>query len=504
MVVEASLLDKLDEVDAFLSGQEGKIERNRDPKMCRHNVKQKCTHCLPIDPYDEEYLKAKDIKHMSFHSYVRKLTEGSGKGSQLKKPLENLRCTIDLTCVAHKPFPAGICTRCKPAVVTLNRQRFRHVDNISFENDSLVNEFLNFWRKSGKQRVGFLLGKYNPFNEVPLGIKATVSAIYEPPQLSHADSVSFIEDENEKNVDKLCCWLGIKRVGWIFSDLWSADSIKGTVHCTRNKDTFLLSAEECITAGHLQSKYPNVTDYSTDRYFGSKFVTVVASGDENETVNFHGYQVSNQCSSLVDAEVLCPSNHPELAYIREKPLNDKHYITDVQYTEKNEYGAEVRKDGRPLPVEYLLVDVPVGMPKEPQFTFTVPKKIQFMIENRNESSSSQNNNFNQYSSEFAPNQFLEQASNFHFLMYLLTNNIVKFTDEEIQGLCKAVVSRDRGAAMDWAKHCINWQQFQALLSEHNTTDFDPMDVGQHWSCKHCTYVNTVPRTDCAICSLPSS
>uniref|UniRef100_A0A1I7WSA5 Zf-NPL4 domain-containing protein n=1 Tax=Heterorhabditis bacteriophora TaxID=37862 RepID=A0A1I7WSA5_HETBA len=33
------------------------------------------------EPYDEEYLKSKDIKHMSFHAHIRKLTDGHGKGS---------------------------------------------------------------------------------------------------------------------------------------------------------------------------------------------------------------------------------------------------------------------------------------------------------------------------------------------------------------------------------------------------------------------------------------
>ena len=33
----------------------------------------------------------------------------------------------------------------------------------------------------------------------------------------------------------------------------------------------------------------------------------------------------------------------------------------------------MKKLGRPLPVEYLLIDVPVSTPKEPMFTFPIPK-----------------------------------------------------------------------------------------------------------------------------------
>lgn len=52
--------------------------------------------------------------------------------------------------------------------------------------------------------------------------------------------------------------------------------------------------------------------------------------------------------------------------------------------EKNEYGAEVRRDGRPLPVEFLLVDVPTGMPLQPISSFTVVDdlSVSFPIENR--------------------------------------------------------------------------------------------------------------------------
>lgn len=116
-----------------------------------------------------------------------------------------------------------------------------------------MNKFLDFWRASSYQRVGYLIGKYEPFAEVPLGIKAVVTAIYEPPQTSTDSAVRFEpNDQNEAAVDKLCEWLGMRRVGWIFTDLWAEDPQAGTVHCTRHKDSYLLSAKECITAGYFQ------------------------------------------------------------------------------------------------------------------------------------------------------------------------------------------------------------------------------------------------------------
>lgn len=63
-------------------------------------------------------------------------------------------------------------------------QRYRHVDYVMFENASIVDRFLNYWRRTGNQRLGIMYGRYEPHKDTPLGIKATVAAIYEPPQVS--------------------------------------------------------------------------------------------------------------------------------------------------------------------------------------------------------------------------------------------------------------------------------------------------------------------------------
>ena len=60
---------------------------------------------------------------MSFHAYVRKLTDLHGKGTRVIQPLENTDLKVNLNCGGtHRPYPQGICTKCRPPVLTLNRQ----------------------------------------------------------------------------------------------------------------------------------------------------------------------------------------------------------------------------------------------------------------------------------------------------------------------------------------------------------------------------------------------
>lgn len=319
---------KEEDVDIQLSKLDGKIDRKRDEKFCRHNSNGCCVHCSPLEPWDENYLKEHNIKHISFHSYIRKLKSGADRGKFVA--LENLNCKIRPGCRDHLPWPKGICSKCQPSAITLNRQTYRHVDNIMFENTLIVENFLNYWRLTGNQRLGFLYGTYEIQPDVPLGIRARVMAIYEPPQESLKNSIQLLEDPLQPSVDETAKALGMSKIGWIFTDLISDDSGKGTVKCTRGIETYFLTADECILAGYFQNKHPNVCKYASSGYFGSKFVTVCVTGDAKKQVHMEGYAVSAQCMALVRDDCLVPTKDaPALGYIRES--SDKQYVPDVYY-----------------------------------------------------------------------------------------------------------------------------------------------------------------------------
>nr|CAG4640847.1 EOG090X05T8 [Eulimnadia texana] len=317
-----------DEVDRILQKLDGKIQRKPDPRFCRHGENSSCLNCLPLEPYDEAYLKEQNVKHMSFHAYLRKLSSGLDRGKFAN--LENISCRIKPGCTGHPPWPKAVCSKCQPKAITLNRQPYRHVDNVMFENPHLVERFLHFWRVTGRQRIGFLYGRHEVHLDVPLGIKAVVAAIYEPPQESTRDSVTLLPDPREEVVEQVARKLGLRRVGWIFTDLIAEDAQQGTVRYFRHAGTYFLSAQECMMAGHFQNSYPNPCSSSTDGYFGSKFTTICVTGDEKNHVHMEGYQVSNQCMALVKDDCLVPTKDaPELGYVRESTASQ--YVPDVYY-----------------------------------------------------------------------------------------------------------------------------------------------------------------------------
>ena len=87
---------------------------------CLHGDNSSCIHCLPLEPYDAAYLKDLNVKHMSFHAYLRKLSSGLDGGKYAN--LENISCRIKPGCTGHPPWPKGVCSKCQPKAITLNSQ----------------------------------------------------------------------------------------------------------------------------------------------------------------------------------------------------------------------------------------------------------------------------------------------------------------------------------------------------------------------------------------------
>lgn len=56
----ASYSVEVDPLDKFLEEQDGKIDRPRDPNLCRHGGHSKCVHCFPIDVRSHQHVSEND------------------------------------------------------------------------------------------------------------------------------------------------------------------------------------------------------------------------------------------------------------------------------------------------------------------------------------------------------------------------------------------------------------------------------------------------------------
>ncbi|GMF98345.1 unnamed protein product [[Candida] boidinii] len=435
-------------IDDDLDKEEGLIPRKRS-SFCRHTDRGMCEYCSPLPPWDETYKNENNIKHTSFHAYLKKLNFSVNKesGSSYIPPIEEENFKIDNSKCAgsHEPWPKGICSKCQPSAITLSLQDFRMVDHVEFSNSELINEFINFWRLSGTQRIGLLIGRYEKYDKVPLGIKARIETIYELPQIGFEDGLMLQNWEDEEvKITQLLEKLGLSIVGLIFTDLTDAGNNDGKVICKRHKDSYFLSSLEVLFSVKWQLKFPNICKWSNTNKFSSKFITCCISGNTKGEIDITSYQISESGEALVKADLISASSHPAEIFINE--TTNKRYVPEIFYLKKNEYNLTVKQNAKPtFPVDYLLVSLTHGFPEQPTSDQNdeelklnknfFKSSTKFSIEHRESIGESQLMSDiksylgSSYNSDFS--KFTEKLSNFHFINYLINKTSV-LSESEVE------------------------------------------------------------------------
>lgn len=357
---------KEDPVDEYWRSQDGKIPRSRDAIFCKHGAKGMCDYCMPLEPYDAAYHKEHSIKHLSYHAYLRKITPKSTTSAASSiPPLNQLNYEVKVPCPtgSHPDWPAGICTSCQPSAITLQSQPFRMVDHVEVASPDIINRFLAAWRATGAQRFGWLIGHYEPYDKVPMGIKAVVEAICEPPQEGELDGLTLglpWEDEQRIRLLSQSASTPLSIVGCIFTDLDPTPEDRTKNVFKRHAQSFFMSSLEAIFAASLQNASPTSSKSSPTGTFSSRLVTAVLTATEDGQVDISAYQVSEQAAAMVQADMIEASVDPGIVRVKEedRTAGSARYIPDVFFSYKNEYGLEVKQSAKPaFPVEYLLVNV---------------------------------------------------------------------------------------------------------------------------------------------------
>jgi nuclear protein localization family protein 4 len=160
----------------------------------------------------------------------------------------------------------------------VSRQEKSHCDSVSLDRDCAnafqhyVNESLAFAVKRG----GFMYGTVTEERQVE------VDFIYEPPQQGTEANLILMRDaEEEKRVDAIAMGLGMRRVGFIFSQTVMQD-----------KTEYTLSNAEVLQAAELHAE-------SELQEWVTAVVKLEVNEDGGADVHFEAFQMSDMCIRLL-------------------------------------------------------------------------------------------------------------------------------------------------------------------------------------------------------------
>ena len=160
----------------------------------------------------------------------------------------------------------------------IERQENPHCSSVSFDREAAstfqhyVNETLAFAIKRG----GIMYGTVDEKNDV------SVEFIYEPPQQGTEDNLVLLRDpDEEKQVDAIAMGLGMRKVGFIFSQTLS-----------QNKTDYTLSGLEIRQAVELHA------ENEFNAWVTAIVKLEVNTDDGSADVHFEAFQLSDQCIKL--------------------------------------------------------------------------------------------------------------------------------------------------------------------------------------------------------------
>eukprot|EP00540_Astrosyne_radiata_P001483 CAMPEP_0116861620 /NCGR_PEP_ID=MMETSP0418-20121206/23138_1 /TAXON_ID=1158023 /ORGANISM="Astrosyne radiata, Strain 13vi08-1A" /LENGTH=313 /DNA_ID=CAMNT_0004496291 /DNA_START=60 /DNA_END=1001 /DNA_ORIENTATION=- len=277
----------------------------------------------------------------------------------------------------------------------IKRQEEAICKGISLDTPS-VHDFQSYLRRFdfSRQRCGYLYGKFDD------GKKATVEAIYEPPQeTTDEGGFELLEDPHEDQIEQLAQLLGLSKVGWIVG------------HPPR-EEGFVLSATEIIMAAEFQLEAAGGVEETS-------FCTVKVTMGDDGNASVEAFQVSQQCMAMVAEEALEVGPNPGFCVV-----NDT--FTAIQEG----------KESKTVSNNFFLAVVPIVQHTSEMFVSQFPKANR----DHDDRSPSKDELKRQLSkSGSAGWTFVDLLADFNLLIYL-----VQFLDmsTDVPKICESIVNRE--------------------------------------------------------------
>ncbi|GAV79064.1 NPL4 domain-containing protein/UN_NPL4 domain-containing protein [Cephalotus follicularis] len=159
----------------------------------------------------------------------------------------------------------------------VTRQETPHCDSVSFDRDcaNVFQHYVNETLAFGIKRGGFMFGTVSEEGKVE------VDFIYEPPQQGTEDGLLLMRDaEEEKLVEAIAAGLGMRRVGFIF-----------TQTVVQDKKDYTMSNREVLQAAELHAE-------SGLKEWVTALVKLEVNEDGAADVHFEAFQMSDMCIRL--------------------------------------------------------------------------------------------------------------------------------------------------------------------------------------------------------------
>lgn len=360
---------------------------DKRPTIKATTLTQRCTVIKPEDLPPEE--KRPRTASEDVREKAKEVEAGKGVFKSFESFLKPKRYEVSALpgseCYKPKIKIKGTQTKFPPPL-TLDMQKYRHVDHLEYQGADELKQFVGYWQKHEMltQRVGFMYGYYIKDATYDDGIRAVLEAIYEPPQRSEGARPLLLEDPLLETVDGVAAALGLERIGWIFTSL------------PRDQ---LLTSYDLMQAAKFQNEFANTTHYT--RYWKSAFVTChVAPDEDNKLTN--AYMASDQLCAMLRDGILAEPLGPERLRFREATKDE----VMPAFLERG-------KDVKDFDPDFVCIRVNDSAPKRFR---TKLKHHEFPRENRQASRSPAD--LGRFLKQHRAEPTYERYSDFHLLIYI--------------------------------------------------------------------------------------